>query len=55
VRARITGIDLLTLDLHASWLQRLDDAAADADAEADADDDDEAAGPLTLAIDVAPT
>jgi exoribonuclease-2 len=55
VRARVTGIDLLTLDLHASLLQRLDAPSAD-DATADEGDDDEgdeAAGPLTLAIDVA--
>ncbi|WP_326537727.1 ribonuclease catalytic domain-containing protein [Pseudorhodoferax sp.] len=53
VVARVTGIDLLTLDLHASLLRRIDDAAAvpaeDAAAEAD---DDEAPGPLTLAIDI---
>jgi exoribonuclease-2 len=55
VRARITGIELLTLDLHAVLAARLgsDEAAA----EAPAGDDDEgelpASGPLTLAIDVA--
>ena len=56
VRVRITGIDALTLDVHASLLSRLDDAAdAQADATAAGEDDDEeasAAGPLTLAIDV---
>jgi exoribonuclease-2 len=51
VRARVTGIDLLTLDLHANLLQRLDAPPAD-DAESDEGDDDEASGPLTLAIDV---
>ena len=59
VRVRITGIDLLTLDLHANLASRLDDvpAAAGSDPAAsqaadDAGDDDEAAAaaPLALAI-----
>jgi len=55
VRVRITGTDLLTLDVHASVAARLEDEAAaaapadESDAEADAE---ESAGPLTLAIDV---
>ena len=58
VRVRVTGTDLLTLDLHASVATRLDDAAATADAvapdaDADADEAVESVGPLTLAIDVA--
>jgi exoribonuclease-2 len=55
VRLRVDGVDLLTLDLHAKLLARLDDdQAAQADAAAEeADDTEEAgAGPLTLAIDV---
>jgi exoribonuclease-2 len=58
VRVRITGMDLLTLDLHASLATRLDDsAAATAAPEAGADDsadDDEAAAaaPLALAFDL---
>jgi len=54
VRVRVDGVDLLTLDVHARLLARLDDAAAPADAAPeDADDVEEAgAGPLTLAIDV---
>jgi len=61
VRVRITGMDLLTLDLHASLTARLDDAAAqavvDGSADAAADDaaDDEAAqaaAPLHLAFDL---
>jgi exoribonuclease II len=61
VRVRITGTDLLTLDLHAQLLARLDAAppasgeiATDAATEAAADADDEAdsAGPLTLAIEI---
>ena len=53
VRVRITGIDLLTLDLHANLASRLDDAPATAAAD-DAGDDDEAAAaaPLALAIDL---
>ncbi len=57
VRVRITGIDELTLDVHASLLTRLDDTPADAQdaGESDAEDDAEAldnAGPLSLAIDL---
>jgi len=54
VRVRITGTDLLTLDVHASVIARLDDEAAAAAPvdEADAEEAAESAGPLTLAIDV---
>jgi exoribonuclease-2 len=58
VRVRITGIDLLTLDVHASLLSRLDDApAATAGDAAETDDADEeaAAAPLALAIDLGET
>jgi len=56
VRVRITGTDLLTLDLHATMTTRLDDAATVAD-DAIVDDSEveeaaDSAGPLTLAIDV---
>jgi exoribonuclease-2 len=54
VRVRINGTDLLTLDVHASVLQRLDDPSTEADdAVIDDSEDQAAAGPLTLAIDVA--
>jgi exoribonuclease-2 len=55
VRVRVGAIDLLTLDLSASVLARLD-AAADSAALPEASesaDDDEAAGPLAIAVDVA--
>lgn len=57
VRVRVTGTDLLTLDLHAALVSRLDDPATRADdAIIDETEVDEAeapaAGPLTLAIDV---
>ncbi|WP_137734023.1 ribonuclease catalytic domain-containing protein [Pseudaquabacterium pictum] len=53
VRVRITGIDLLTLDLHANLASRLDDApAAQAADEAGDDDEAAAAAPLALAIDL---
>ncbi len=55
VRVRITGTDLLTLDLHASVAARIDDPATKAD-DAVVEDSEveeaESAGPLTLAIDV---
>ncbi len=58
VRVRITGVDLLTLDVHASVVARLDEADAGEATQGDAGDEDEAevldnAGALTLAIDVA--
>jgi exoribonuclease-2 len=50
VRARITGVDLLTLDLFASLAARLDAPAAEAAAEEPAEDETEAAGALHIAI-----
>ncbi len=54
VRARVTGIDLLTLDLHAVLAARIEDAPAAAGATGDdeTDEDADTSGPLTLAIDV---
>ena len=56
VKVRITGLDEMTLDVHASLVERLDAAAAAAPAEAEADGDDDelaaAATPIALAIDV---
>lgn len=54
VRVRITGTDLLTLDVQASVTARLDDPSTEAD-DAPVDDteiEEATAGPLTLAIDV---
>ncbi|MGC4061257.1 MAG: RNB domain-containing ribonuclease [Aquabacterium sp.] len=59
VRVRVTGVDELTLDVHASVTARLDEATPSdqggADGDAQDEDDSEVldnAGPLTLAIDV---
>lgn len=58
IRVRITGTDLLTLDVHANVVQRLDDPATTADdaviedAEIEEAETENTAGPLTLAIDV---
>jgi exoribonuclease-2 len=56
VRVRITGSDLLTLDLHANVIARIDDPAIAADDAPEVDDaadgSAESAGPLTLAIDM---
>ena len=57
VRVRITGMDLLTLDLHARLAHRLDDAAApsagdDNSSDPGDEDDLQAATPLALAIDL---
>jgi exoribonuclease-2 len=56
VRVRVDGVDLLTLDLHARLVARLDaDQAAPAEEavdEADETEEEASARPLTLAIDV---
>jgi exoribonuclease II len=52
VSVKITGTDLLTLDVHASVLTRLDETE-NTEQDTGSDDADElSAGPLTLAIDV---
>ena len=56
VRVRITGVDELTLDVHASVIARLDEATEAERGDEDDEGDDavlDNAGPLTLAIDVA--
>jgi exoribonuclease-2 len=53
VRARITGMDLLTLDLHAALGARLDVAAPSEEGDEEGGEDEvEASGPLTIAIDL---
>ena len=53
VRVRVGAADLLTLDLHASVIARLDEAAAtQAEPGLDESDDTDTAGPLSLAIDL---
>lgn len=54
VRVRITGLDLLTLDVHATLVTRLDEPLPVAgEADEDAEEEADAAAPLALAIDVA--
>jgi len=52
--ARVQGLDLLTLDVHATLLSRLDADPQDTDAGAGEDDEElaQASAPLALAIDV---
>jgi exoribonuclease-2 len=54
IRARVAGIDLLTLDLHAQLAARLDAAPADTQALAEdaAEDEAEPTGALQLAIEL---
>ncbi|MCM5678730.1 RNB domain-containing ribonuclease [Schlegelella sp. S2-27] len=53
VKVRIASVDELTLDVHASVIDRLDEAPlADDTTEDEAEDGQAAAGPLSLAIDV---
>jgi exoribonuclease-2 len=53
VRVRVGAADLLTLDLNATVVARLDAAAPAGAGDAAAEDDEPAAGPLTIAVDVA--
>ena len=54
MRARVTGMDLLTLELHAALAARLDASAAADTPEDAAEDEDgaEPAGTLKLAIEL---
>ena len=53
VKVRITGLDEMTLDVHATLAERLDEApAVPAEGEADDDELEAAAAPLALAIDL---
>jgi exoribonuclease-2 len=47
---RITGLDEMTLDVHASLVERLDEALAET--EADDEELEAAAAPIALAIDL---
>jgi exoribonuclease-2 len=52
VKVRITGLDEMTLDVHASLVERLDEAAAADEPEGDDEDLEAAATPIALAIDL---
>jgi exoribonuclease II len=52
VRVKVNGCDLLTLDLHAAVLSRIDEAALASSSDDATDDDEAVSGPLTLAIDM---
>ncbi len=52
VRVRITGLDLLTLDVHANLLVRLGEAEAAAAETETEEDEDTPQGPLAIAIDL---
>ncbi|MFY7867827.1 ribonuclease catalytic domain-containing protein [Roseateles sp.] len=54
VRVRITGTDEMTLDVHATLIERLDEALPAASDEDSGEEEEEGAGPLTLALDMAP-
>lgn len=53
VKVRITGLDEMTLDVHASLIERLDEpVAAEAETEGDDEELEAAAAPIALAIDL---
>jgi exoribonuclease-2 len=51
VRLRVGGIDLLTLELHGTLIEKLS-AVQTADTDEEAEDEEEVAAPLAIAIDV---
>jgi exoribonuclease-2 len=52
VRVRVTGTDEMTLDVHATLIERLDAAAVAVSEDESAEDEEEGAGPLTLTLDM---
>jgi exoribonuclease-2 len=52
VKVRITGLDEMTLDVHATLVERLDEVAAAEEAEGDDEELEAAAAPIALAIDL---
>ncbi len=52
VRVRITSLDEMTLDVHATLVERLDEATAAEEPDSDDDELEAAAAPLALAIDL---
>jgi len=57
VRVRVSKVDLLTLEAHASLVARLDEVIADTAADSAEEDDEEASAASTglhLAIDLSP-
>ena len=55
VRVKLGDIDLITLDVHGTVLERLDAPVLPADADTDDDDDEDVAGPIAIAVDVSDT
>ena len=52
VKLRITGLDEMTLDVHATLIERLDEPVAQAEVEGDDEELEAAAAPIALAIDL---
>ncbi|WP_342620715.1 ribonuclease catalytic domain-containing protein [Rhodoferax sp. GW822-FHT02A01] len=52
LRIKLGEIDLITLDVHGTVLERLDTVVADETAQATEEDDEEVAGPIAIAVDV---
>ncbi|MCM2253685.1 MAG: RNB domain-containing ribonuclease [Ramlibacter sp.] len=52
VRVRLGGVDLITLDVKGTIVERLDVAAAPLDSEEEEAEDEPVAGPIAIAVDV---
>jgi exoribonuclease II len=52
VRARLTDIDEISLDVHGSVIERLDTPPATGAEEEAGEDEEEVAGPLAIAVDL---
>lgn len=52
VRAKLTDIDEISLDVHGSVIERLDTPPTSAEEEESGEDEEEVAGPLAIAVDL---
>jgi exoribonuclease-2 len=52
VRVKLGEIDLITLDVNGTVLERLDAPMPETDADEEPEDDDEVAGPIAIAVDM---
>jgi len=53
MRVRLGEVDEIALDVHATLIERLDATPPEGDAEEDEDNEQPAAGPITIAVDLA--
>jgi len=52
VRVKLGEMDLITLDVHGTVVERLDAPADTAESTDESEDEDDVAGPIAIAVDV---